>query len=83
MNRKLCKWKGIFFLLMLFFLLFGGNKQVSAASAKCKVVFANARGVVSTPTYKSWERTVKPGQWINLAGVFMVRIQMLLGREVG
>lgn len=66
MNRKLCKWKGIFFLLMLFFLLFGGNKQVSAASAKCKVVFANARGVVSTPTYKSWERTVKPGQWINL-----------------
>ena len=52
MNRKLCKWQGIFFLLMLFFLLFGGNKQVSAASAKCKVVFANARGVVSTQRIK-------------------------------
>ena len=50
MKRISGKWKGTFFLLVLSaFLVLGGSREVSAAS-KCKVVFANAQGVVSTQT---------------------------------
>lgn len=61
------KWKGAAFLLVLSaVLLFGGSRQVSAASAKCKVTYANARGVVSTDTYKNWAETVQRGDWVVL-----------------
>lgn len=60
------KWKGAVFLLMLAtLLLFGGSRQVSAAT-KCQVTFANAYGVVSNNTYKNWARTVNAGQTIEL-----------------
>ena len=61
------KWKGIAFLLILSaVLMFGGSRQVSAASVKCKVTYANARGVVSTDTYKNWAETVQRGDWVVL-----------------
>ena len=61
------KWKGAAVLLVLSaVLLFGGSRQVSAASAKCKVTYANARGVVSTDTYKNWAETVQRGDWVVL-----------------
>ena len=66
MKRISGKWKGTFFLLVLSaFLVWGGSREVSAAS-KCKVVFANAQGVVSTQTYRNWARTVEAGDWIKL-----------------
>lgn len=67
MKRISGKWKGALFLVALsVLLLFAGERQVSAATKKCKVTFANYKGEVSTSTYKSWGRTVKPGQWIYL-----------------
>ena len=66
MKRISGKWKGTFFLLILSaFLIWGGSREVSAAS-KCRVVFANAQGVVSTQTYRNWARTVEAGDWIKL-----------------
>ena len=60
------KWKGVFFLMILStFLFFGGSREVSAAS-KCRVIFANAQGVVSTDTYRDWAKTVETGDWIKL-----------------
>lgn len=70
MRQVAGKWKWVFCLLMLSALfLVGGIRKVSAAPAdttKCRVVFANARGVVSTSTYRNWAQTVRPGDWIKL-----------------
>lgn len=68
MRQILGKWKWVLCLLMLSTLfLLGGSKKVSAApTEKCRVVFANARGVVSTSTYRNWAQVVEPGEWIKL-----------------
>lgn len=58
--------KAAFVILMAFLLLcICGKRQVQAAE-NCKVVFANAQGVVSTDTYKNWAKTVKKGTTIRL-----------------
>lgn len=59
------KWAGCLMLLTLLF-VFGGSREVSADAAKCKVTFANAKGVVSTSTYRNWCKTVEAGDWIKL-----------------
>lgn len=67
MKQNLSKWKGVIFLLLLTVLVIaGGNRQVSAASDKCRVVFANSRGKVSTQTYRNWAETVEKNEWIVL-----------------
>ncbi|HIY01690.1 MAG TPA: InlB B-repeat-containing protein [Candidatus Blautia faecipullorum] len=70
MRQVAGKWKWMLCLLMLSALfLFGGSRKVSADpvnSAKCRVVFANASGVVSTSTYRNWGKVVKSGEWIKL-----------------
>ena len=64
------KWKWVVCLLMLSALfLVGGSRRVSAEPAdttECRVVFANAKGVVSTSTYRNWGQVVEPGEWIKL-----------------
>ena len=63
----------IVFLAILSGLLFlTGSKPVSAAgdnSGKCKVVFADSRGVVSGDTYRKWGKTVDKGSYITLPKV--------------
>lgn len=63
----------IVFLAILSGLLFlTGSKPVSATgdnSGKCKVVFADSRGVVSGDTYRKWGKTVDKGSYITLPKV--------------
>ena len=70
MRQVAGKWKWAVCLLMLSALfLVGGSRKVSAQPAdttSCRVVFANARGVVSTSTYRNWCQVVEPGDWIKL-----------------
>ena len=62
------KWKGILFLAMLFgFLFLAGSRPASVSAAtteRCKVIFANANGVVSTDTYRKWSGYVNKGSYI-------------------
>nr|WP_294658476.1 hypothetical protein [uncultured Blautia sp.] len=64
------KWKGILFLAMLFgFLFLAGSRPASVSAAtteRCKVIFANANGVVSTDTYRKWSGYVNKGSYITL-----------------
>lgn len=72
-KATISRWKGIVFLAMLFaFLFLAGNKPVSAATEtteRCKVIFANANGVVSNDTYRKWSRYVDKGSYIELPTV--------------
>ena len=68
------KWQTVFLImLMAFFVTFaGGTKQTSAAviedgnTVKCKVVFADRNGRVSTQKLKKMARTVNSGTTIQL-----------------
>ena len=68
------KWQTVFLImLMAFFVtLAGGTKQTSAAviedgnTVKCKVVFADRNGRVSTQKLKKMARTVNSGTTIQL-----------------
>lgn len=64
------RWKWIVCLTMLSALfIFGSSRKVSAEpenTQKCRVIFANARGIVSTSTYRNWARTVDYGDWVKL-----------------
>lgn len=70
MKKYSGKWKYVLLLLLMFFCLAGGNtKTVSADTdgvSRCRVVFANKKGKVSTQLYKSWEQIVEQGSYINL-----------------
>ena len=66
MQKAAGKWKLAALIMTLFVLfIFGGGRQVQAAQ-KCKVIFANSSGVVSTSTYKNWGKTVNKGKTITL-----------------
>ena len=64
------RWKWIVCLTMLSALfIFGSSRKVSAEpenTQKCRVIFANAKGIVSTNTYRNWARTVDYGEYIQL-----------------
>ncbi len=70
MRQVAGKWKWVVCLLMLSALfLVGNSRKVSAQptdTTSCRVVFANAKGVVSTSTYRNWCQVVEPGDWIKL-----------------
>lgn len=71
MRQVAGKWKWALCLLMLSVMfMIGGSRKVSAdpvdSTTKCRVVFANARGVVSTSTYRNWGQIVDRGEWIKL-----------------
>lgn len=70
MRQVAGKWKWAVCLLMLSALfLVGNSRKVSAQptdATSCRVVFANAKGVVSTSTYRNWCQVVEPGDWIKL-----------------
>lgn len=74
MRQVAGKWKWALCLLMLSVMfMIGGSRKVLAdpvdSTTKCRVVFANARGVVSTSTYRNWAKTVEVGDWIKLPEV--------------
>lgn len=64
------RWRGIVFLVMLFGVLFlAGSRPTSVAAdntEKCKVIFANSKGVVSNDTYRKWSGYVDKGSYIDL-----------------
>ena len=68
------KWQAVFLIMLMAFLvsLAGGTKQASAAviedgnTVKCKVVFADRNGRVSTQKLKKMARTVNSGTTIQL-----------------
>ena len=66
MKKVAGKWKLAALVMVLSVLfIFGGGRQAQAAE-KCKVIFANSSGVVSTSTYKNWGKTVNKGETITL-----------------
>ena len=64
------RWRGIVFLVMLFGVLFlAGSRPTSVAAdntEKCKVIFANSKGVISNDTYRKWSGYVDKGSYIDL-----------------
>lgn len=63
------KWIGFFVLMLSMLCIFGSAKKVSADTDTCRVVFANAKGVISGEYYRKLARTVEKGTKIELPTV--------------
>lgn len=63
MSSKLKSNLFLFFLITFFVLIL---PQSAFAASKCKVTFANEKGIVSNDTFKKMEKTVNAGTYIQL-----------------